>query len=602
MKSPSDHCALERPTNQGPVPFLVGITGHRDLRSEDQNVVEASLQRIFQSLIRAMPMTPVWLITGMASGADQVVAQIAQKQGLRVVPILPMPRQDYEQDFSETELATFRALMQGHAAVELPWIADPTKQNRSRQYQALGTAISNHCQLLIALWDGSEGLDGPCAPGGTADVVRQHLRGIAPDIQDPERALDLSPFGVVAHIVTPRLKHPVPKQPAGMVQWLTVDPLHPTRCVPERLVRERLAGWTMRTDRLNREILKGRSTPLPESTDPGVVLQARYQEIDAVASRLQRRAMGKLPRPTRGILEEILRGLTLTSRMGVIHWVYALGFLGVALQQAAPVLSSLLPTYLGFLPTVLGYVLMLCALAIHVIAWWRDLSGRYLDYRALAEGLRVALVWRQCGSTESVADHYLSRHRGSADWVRLVVRSLELEARLVGTETKIPTLPQEELRTKLRQNWLCDQQQYFSRALERDAWNLGRFQRLAMIFMLSCVVVGIMQSFITMPAFVSFLTILMQFASLALFAFPGAIALAEHANAYRRSEEIFSRAITWLDAGGDPKAVAHALGRESLDENAHWLVLHRQKPVDVAYSGLLVKLASAIRPFFTRRF
>lgn len=602
MKSPSDPSTSENPICQGPVPFLVGITGHRDLRPEDHSVLEASLQRIFKSLLTAMPTTPVWLITGMATGADQFVAQVAEKQGLRVVPILPMPRQDYEQDFSEAELIAFNALMEGKASIELPWIAEPTKNNRSRQYQALGTAISNHCQLLLALWDGSEGLDSPCAPGGTADVVRQHLRGTAPDIQDSDRALDLSPFGVVAHVVTPRIKHPVTKQATGLVQWLTVDPLHPQRCLSERLVRERLAGWVMRTDRLNREILRGRTKPPPQSADPGVILQSRYEEIDAVASRLQRRAMGKLPKPTQGIMATILRSLTLTSRMGVIQWVYVLGFLGVALQQAAPVLGTIIPKSLEFLPSVLGYVLMLAALAIHVIAWWRDLSGRYLDYRALAEGLRVALVWRQCGSTESVADHYLNRHRGPADWVRLVVRSLELEARLVGTDTKSQTARAEELRTKLRQDWLCDQQQYFSRAMERDNWNLGRFQRMAMIFMLACVVVGIVQSFHPMPAAVSFVTILMQFASLALFAFPGAIALAEHANAYRRSEEIFSRAIAWLDAGGNPKAVAHALGRESLEENAHWLVLHRQKPVDVAYSGILVKLASAIRPFFTRRF
>jgi hypothetical protein len=40
----------------------------------------------------------------------------------------------------------------------------------------MGVFISNHCQILLALWDGKPAAD----PGGTAAVVDYHLTAVMP--------------------------------------------------------------------------------------------------------------------------------------------------------------------------------------------------------------------------------------------------------------------------------------------------------------------------------------------------------------------------------------------------------------------------------------
>jgi hypothetical protein len=47
---------------------------------------------------------------------------------------------------------------------------------RQLQYAQLGLFISNHCQVLLALWDGKA----TRKPAGTAGVVHYHLMSIMP--------------------------------------------------------------------------------------------------------------------------------------------------------------------------------------------------------------------------------------------------------------------------------------------------------------------------------------------------------------------------------------------------------------------------------------
>jgi hypothetical protein len=88
---------------------------------------------------------------------------------------------------------------------------------------------------------------------------------------------------------------------------------------------------------------------------------------------------------------------------------------------------------------VVGFVVFLA-----IAAWlvWgsatRRLEDRFLDSRALAEGLRVLGFWRGVGISRNVSDGYLAKHLAAVDWIRVALV-------LVETETG-PALPQPRMR------------------------------------------------------------------------------------------------------------------------------------------------------------
>ena len=56
------------------------------------------------------------------------------------------------------------------------------------------------------------------------------------------------------------------------------------------------------------------------------------------------------------------------------------------------------------------YLLIFASLGL-LFLWQRrrDAQGRYLDYRALAEGLRVQFYWRLAGLQHHAAENYLRK-------------------------------------------------------------------------------------------------------------------------------------------------------------------------------------------------
>ncbi|MFB6259993.1 MAG: hypothetical protein ABEJ96_02700, partial [Thiohalorhabdaceae bacterium] len=65
---------------------------------------------------RRLPNTPIWLLSPLAEGADQLAAEVlltfrkADPDGFRLIAPLPMARAEYEADFSAEGLARFREL------------------------------------------------------------------------------------------------------------------------------------------------------------------------------------------------------------------------------------------------------------------------------------------------------------------------------------------------------------------------------------------------------------------------------------------------------------------------------------------------------------
>lgn len=126
--------------------FRVGVTGHRNLSNYNAIML---LERIITELTQLKANRKhVQLITSIAEGADQLCAQIGLSLGYEL--ICPLPFQRYRQDFSGRALEIYDFLLQ--QASHSFNVAEESDRNAA--YLSAGKYVVNHCDVLIAIWDG----------------------------------------------------------------------------------------------------------------------------------------------------------------------------------------------------------------------------------------------------------------------------------------------------------------------------------------------------------------------------------------------------------------------------------------------------------------
>ncbi|MEU1469662.1 hypothetical protein ABZ434_15715 [Streptomyces sp. NPDC005761] len=141
----------------------IGVTGHRSIPQEAHDHVLASMRAAlcgFDGSVEAL--------SSLAVGADQLFADLALARGAQLTVVIPSG--DYEASFADgAELARYRALKA--RAVREVRLDYPHSTDEA--YYAAGAYIADHCDRLIAVWDGrpARGL------GGTGDIVT-YARGL----------------------------------------------------------------------------------------------------------------------------------------------------------------------------------------------------------------------------------------------------------------------------------------------------------------------------------------------------------------------------------------------------------------------------------------
>ncbi len=134
----------------------IGVTGHRSIPGSVLPGVRAEMRRHLSG------GAALEAFTCLAAGADQLFADIALDGGVPVTAVIP--GMDYEAHLDdEAARAGYRRILRACAnRVQLP--PEPTHEEA---YFAAGRWIVDHCDRLIAVWDGrpARGL------GGTGDVV-----------------------------------------------------------------------------------------------------------------------------------------------------------------------------------------------------------------------------------------------------------------------------------------------------------------------------------------------------------------------------------------------------------------------------------------------
>ena len=144
--------------------LTVGVTGHR--RLEDSERIARDLNEVFRMIQLAYHPKQVTLLSPLAEGADRlVVKQWLHHPTVRLVALLPLPIDDYMEDFSGLDSQReFRDLLQ--QAEEI--ITLPPNAERNLAYLNVGRYIVDHCDVLLAIWDGKAAR----GVGGTGDIVQ----------------------------------------------------------------------------------------------------------------------------------------------------------------------------------------------------------------------------------------------------------------------------------------------------------------------------------------------------------------------------------------------------------------------------------------------
>ena len=160
-------------------PFVIGITGHRDLNKDTFKQLSAKISVFLTEIKQKLPNTPLKIISGMADGADRILVKEGLKQNIAIDVIQPMPDSLYQADFSEDSWQEFNRIIAEDKVTTkvLPTYfidierAKEQGKERDKFYHALGQYIVEQSNLVVGIWDGiNSGLK-----GGTADVVLSYL-------------------------------------------------------------------------------------------------------------------------------------------------------------------------------------------------------------------------------------------------------------------------------------------------------------------------------------------------------------------------------------------------------------------------------------------
>jgi len=560
--------------------LCVAVTAHRDLVAAELPAIEARVEACFRELSETFPDLPLTLLTPLAEGGDRLAAGVAQRLGIPFIAVLPMEQGEYEKDFpNQDSLAAFRGLL-GQASQVLSLPAAPgngqapfSGHARDIQYAQLGVFLSNHCQVLLALWDGKPGL----RFGGTGQVVEFHLTALMPGFEadsSPASLLAENENDLVFHVVCSR-DRPDGQPEAGLTPgegaWFCSrndrrrEPQLPEdySILLDRLQRF-LRDWQDKQERIERNS-SGLLQDAPGLSLPsGAALTDRlFRAADGLAIHYQRRVHSSL----RAI--HVLAGL-----MGVVFLLYT--------ETDGPNVLVLMFLALFFTGVV-----------VHLIGERREWHRKYLDYRTLAEGLRVQLYWNLAGVVDAVSaefayDNFLQQQDVDLGWIRHVMRHASLY-RLRGSDPApgwVAWVVGEWVgRTESGHGQLA----YYSRKASENSARYRRTSLLGTLCLWAGIAIAVMLYLTAQNSTSGLRTSL-----LILMGVLPLIAGIWDAYSHKRAEKelikqyafmgrVFGKARTLLESSGEigfQRRVLKALGQAALDEGAEWLLMHRERPLE----------------------
>ena len=562
------------------IPLLVGVVGHRDLVPHELPAIRAAAAQLLHTLKEAQADVRINLLSAQAEGADLVVADVAQELGIGIIALLPFDEAYCRAELSnDAARAIFDRTMAGAEKLELSQMtgaADCAQsgESRDRQFERAGDLIAQHCSLLIAIWDGLETEH----RAGTARTIEQR-RGA-------KSSLALSADNdLLYEIRCSRLRSNAKHTGVHVIGFVTGE----TRPGGIQLgIPPVLKTQLARTAEFNRDVSDYRGRVATQ--DRGLSAGGEYAASSAL-----------------GYLDRLFSS---ADRLAV-HFGRCFRRALVIRFSLWALMAYLLLAFKHNPDGVRGFLTITAVLLAFALSWllayWarhRSWDRRYLDYRALAEGLRVDFYWELSGVRAQFDDAFahegfLQKQDAQIEWMRAAMRAVNLHCALL-PRTAVPDGVERVLSV-----WVGDpdpasgsgQRHYYRQrtvALERRLAIAEHVSRAMLLTGLALAVsLGIdvaLRLFGDLPVLASLPRNMLLTALALLTAYTAIfeIYLAERADRslvrqYRHMDSLFSNAAQQLGSARntvDKLAILRALGHACLAEHAQWILAHREKRVD----------------------
>jgi hypothetical protein len=563
------------------IPLVVAVTGHRDLVEEEIPGIRDRVRGLFSELRERYPERRLRVMSPLAEGADRLVAEEALAHGVELIVPLPMPREEYIRDFeTEESIAEFDRLCEAaNEILHLPLARKNKLEDiadygpaRDLQYAQVGVFLCAHCHILLALWDGK--LTGDL--GGTGQVVRFHhddiMEGYTERSTASQQMLVDDESDLVYHIVCSR------DRPGGkphrdfkplQAWWFTKDEQQPRRTSipPQHQVIFERSGEFSRDARQFAHRIGDECYPL-------------YDE----------RETDYLPRGIKTIhyVFCIADWLAIFYQKRVLFALQATHFLAF-LMGLMFILYTDWATANTYMMAFLGFFIL--AYAIQWVATRSAWNRKYLDYRALAEGLRVQFYWAAAGVTSEneskfTHDNFLQTQDPELGWIRNVMR-------VAGTRCDAHSETSRKSLNFVLREWIGDsnsgQLGYYRRKADERLTKSRNTEILSKIGLLVSALVVIAMIFFdqTMPDAMSDQLMVLMGSVLLLVGIRQGYAYSTAENELIKQYEfmlrIFNNARRRLDGADSNKErrqILRALGGSCLDEHAEWILMHRERSID----------------------
>lgn len=361
----------------------IGVTGHRklydDFRIRDSvRKVLGEIEELLHRELRCSPYT-FTVISPIAEGSDTIVAQEVMdwKVSDRAYPpflevVLPMAEEEYLTDFESSA-----AIDEFHRLSARARVVRTLKGMGSRKasFENVGKYVVHNCDVLIAIWDGKDA----AGRGGTGDIVAY--------------------AGKLGHLIA------WINSETGELKWIDPQCAKPQGWDPERLLRPLRLLDVYNGERINVAQVARKA-------------ESYYSSLHgkAVKAGLGEEAI----RPFRDdLIVKYERASLLAKKYQKLYYlagsaIYVLSALAVA---TVAVQALFLHEYPEALWLEVIYILLIIGITAvsNRIGWHR----RWIDYRFLAERMRVAIFFAMAGIQYEPLKYppYMDRSAQSDYWI-----------------------------------------------------------------------------------------------------------------------------------------------------------------------------------------
>lgn len=512
------------------LPIMIGITGHRDLIAAEMDGIRDIVRSQLRDIQQRYPHSSVSMLNSLAEGADMLCAEVGLELGFPLICILPMEQAEYEKDFSPAGLAQFRNLLARAETVFVASNTEPEMPGRDFRYRQAGFYIAQHCQILMALWDGDDSQKNGC---GTAAAVYFALHGS----RNAEPSFVTGSRCDVLHISVNRASSD--RRTPLRTQWLAQD---------MQLNQKMLE----KVDRFNEEadcIASISDTLLTEgASDTPVLKQLNriYQCADQLSVSYQRKYMNTL--------------------------FYAAVFCVLL------VLNYLLYDELETKSFLIGYGLIMAAYGLLCRWCARKLFlEKYLQYRLLAETSRVQFFLCAGGQSHNASGAFTWTQKQETAWIHSAMDAV----------LTWPIVHASWTDDQIRKGWILDQKNYHQKAAKKSTRkdSLSQYASLGICccMILSFFVVTVLEyyfaSFMVESKFLSLspqswlkiLWGLLSAVTLFLSDYLGKLSLSRKTEDHQKMELLFSVVDEDFDRfPGQHDLLFWNLAKEELIENGNW--------------------------------